>query len=154
MKNVNRKGHFIDRIKEHCEIQDECWEWRGRVSKGSPFITLSWEGKREHLTVRKFLFLADNPEVAVSRRDTFYATCGNPHCVNPKHLAVGNGAGTITGQRIAKLLKAYKALIADGGRWNVNRASKALGVSHNTLSTYLALYNANPQYWEKLWTSL
>lgn len=148
---LNKKNeYFFEKLLAQCEADGECWVWQGRLNNGAPFATVNWEGQRENFAVRRFLYLRDYPETIFTNYDTIYTTCGNPMCINPKHLAIGIGAGTATGTKIAMVLNQYRALVAQGGKWNVKRASEELNISWITLRKYLDLYNSNPAYWDKV----
>lgn len=142
---------FIERIKEQCTMVDGCWEWTRRFNYGKPYTSLYWEGKRFNITIRRFLLSINNPDLKLSSSTPIYSTCGNPHCVNPEHLAVGYGAGTLKGHRIASVLRTYKQKIERGEKVNIVKASKELNVSYVTLRGYLAMYEQDPERWERLW---
>lgn len=146
----NKEQYFYDKVIAQCEMKDDCWIWQGRLNNGVPFTTVNCEGRRNNFAVRRFLYLREYPETIFTTSDMIYTTCGNPMCVNPKHLAIGIGAGTAVGTKIAMVLNQYRALVARGGKWNVSRASEELNISWVTLRKYLDIYNSNPMYWERV----
>lgn len=142
---------FINKIKEQCEMNNGCWEWSRRFNAGKPFTSLYWGGERVNITIRRFLLLTANPDLKLAPSEPIYSTCGNPRCVNPAHLAVGYGAGTLKGHHIAHVLRTYKEKLERGEISGITKASKELNVSYVTLKSYLAMYEQDPQRWERLW---
>lgn len=147
---IKKDDYFFEKLLAQCETEGECWVWQGRLNNGIPFATVNWGNHRENFAVRRFMYLRERPDTLFTNSDTIYTTCSNPMCVNPEHLAIGVGAGTALGTKVAVVLNQYKALLASGGKWNVKRASDELNISWITLRKYLDLYNSNPAYWDKL----
>lgn len=148
---INKQDFFLGKIKAKSRLNGECLEWYGRLNNGSPFTTIYWNGKRENMAVRRFMYLYKYPDTQFNSSDCIHTTCGNPMCINPDHLAIGIGAGTQKGKKIAGILKRYKELLDTGEKWSLDRASKELNISWVTLRKYLDLYDKDPEYWETVW---
>lgn len=151
---TTKQDFFIEKIKAKCDMDNDCWIWKGRLNDGKPFTTISYDGIRENMAVRRVTYLCKHPDTQFNSADSIYTTCGNLMCVNPDHLAIGIGAGTQKGQKIAGILKRYKELLDTGEKWSIERASKELNISWTTLRKYLTLYEKDPAYWETVWQQL
>lgn len=151
MTKDEQQSYILGKIKSQCEMKNGCWEWHKRYNSGRAFLTVVIEGQRVNVTVRRFMLLHAQPDNLLDNNDTIYSTCGNPYCVNPEHLAVGLGAGTKKGHKIAGILRTYKEMIDEGDKVGIKKASQKLNISFSTLKKYLAMYEQDPQRWERLW---
>lgn len=150
---LSQQVHFETRLKDFYTVDDKgCWVWRGRLNNSKPFITLNWNKTRVHFSVRRFYYCTANPNALVEKHEPIHATCGNPNCVNPNHLAIGYGAGTGKGATIAGVLKRYFILRNErNGKLTMKDACTELAINYATLKRYLTLYEKDPVKWQTIW---
>lgn len=65
-----------------------CWLWTGAVgNKGQPLICISKNGRKGSRSVRRIVW-AHMTKSPPSEKRWVRTTCGNPICLNPRHLAL------------------------------------------------------------------
>ena len=72
----------MEKIKEKCIFQGNCWVWNGSFRKEDGRPTVRWNGKATypHLITWK-LFGNDHP----ARKEMLKVTCVTEYCINPEH---------------------------------------------------------------------
>ncbi len=74
---------FIERVRAKSDEVGECWEWRGAMSSnGSP--TIKHHSNSNSTSLRRVMLTLQGKAMGDLRA---VATCGNPLCVNPDHIA-------------------------------------------------------------------
>lgn len=75
-----RVGETLESIKAACDIDGDCWMWRGAMKDGAPMI---WWKKRQAFVRRVTYELARDDELTAAF--VIRNTCGEVRCVNPEH---------------------------------------------------------------------
>lgn len=74
------KQTLIERIRSKCEMEGDCWIWRGSTDNGVP--RMRWGGRT--VTVRRQILIEAGHRLL--RNDSAVAQCKVPGCVNPDHV--------------------------------------------------------------------
>lgn len=81
---------LIERIKDRCRIEDDCWVWTNGVSaEGYPAMAIA-ELSQSPIYVRRLVYVVAVGPLHARRR--VYSTCENRLCCNPDHLRAGTEA--------------------------------------------------------------
>lgn len=136
--------------KYYTENEDGCWEWRGyRQRGGPPALVIRHQGRRLSVMVKRFVYIRNNPNESIGTQVQLYNTCGNPDCVNPRHLQQGVGIGSSKFEAMKLVLRAWYPLHLDN--IPTQDIAKQVGVCYTTLKTYIAVFNKAPEAWVRLW---
>lgn len=89
-----------DLVARKSKVEGSCRVWNGGLTtRGRPYVTQTVDGTLK--TVDLHLYLARKVHgVKDNERVTIKTTCGNPRCINPKHLLVQKpNSGVAKGSR-------------------------------------------------------
>lgn len=73
------------RVQQRVIEDGDCWIWQGAKQANGSTPSMQWKGKVN--SVRRFILMAKGQLVKGWMASTH---CGNPHCVNPDHIAKVN----------------------------------------------------------------
>ena len=122
-----RAHHVFDMFlrkssRSRAGVSGFCMEWQGSYKASAPVVTTvnSIHGHRLVVDARKYVL--ENPVKGKRRnfRSNAYNRCGNPRCVNPRHIEMrglprelksgeNHGRAKFTDKDIVKLVKEYNA---------------------------------------------
>lgn len=98
---MNQEQDDLQRIRERCIEDGDCWIWQGMVRSHAPRI---WSPElREYLPVRAVI--VDQQQRRRPGAAYFGSSCGNPLCVHPDHIV----------QRTPSQQQSHKSRMASSG---------------------------------------
>lgn len=75
---------MIAAIESRITKTDNCWEWQGTMSFKEPRYCTTRKGVKVNIQVRRYIY--QNFIGQLQKELVVKTSCGNPKCVNPKHL--------------------------------------------------------------------
>lgn len=121
-------------------VKTVCHEWRGAVKAGAPVLTTvnSIHGHRLQVDARKYIL--ENPPLGKRRnfRTTPANLCGNPLCVNPKHIEMqGLDPALKTGENHGRAIYSDKDIQRWVKEYNAGATAKELSKKYKVVVTYI-----------------
>lgn len=121
-------------------VKTVCHEWRGAVKSGVPVLTTvnAIHGHRLQVDARKYIL--ENPPKGKRRnfRTTPGNLCGNPLCVNPKHIEMqGKDPALITGENHGRAKFTDKEIQRWVREYNAGATARELSKKYDVVMTYV-----------------
>lgn len=130
---------------------DNCWLWRGGISRSSGYGRASWKGTTTGAHRISWMI---STGVDVPPGMQICHSCDNPPCVNPHHLFLGTNADNMA-DRKAKGRK-YRFLTPEEDKDIFNRLCRresSLAIASEIGVTPKTVLNAYTRHWRRIVTS-
>ena len=105
-KNIAEFNDFIEK-----KSLEECWNWKGSVSKSHGYITPTFFIRDRNYSARKLAYYLFHNEFPDGRN--LYPICNNYLCVNPYHLKIGKNPkksrGKLDWEKVRNIREQYKS---------------------------------------------
>ena len=142
----NLRAHTIfemftrDGGRVRSNVKTVCHEWKGAVKGGIPILTTvnAIHGHRLQVDARKYIL--ENPPQGKRRnfRTTAHNLCGNPLCVNPKHIEMqGKDPALIKGENHGRAKFSDKEIQRWVREYNAGATAKEISKKYKVVMTYV-----------------